>query len=401
MKQLNYILFTLVVVITWGMYSCSKMDDYLQYTGGQERLYTGKVDSVIIRSGKERVMVSGLLVSDPKITKVKIYWNTRNDSIILDIKRTAGVDTIRVPVALPEGNYNFEIFSFDNAGHSSVKVNASGASYGAVYQQSLFNRSVKRAEKVGNDVIIDWYNGEETSPFTQVVYTDSRNTEHVIRVTNETERTTLTDFKTMSKFTLQSYFLPDSMAIDTFTAEINAIGVNEDITALYLKNPGSPFARGDNGTGKWGLPKDWLYNTAVINQNSSQAGGWSTDGNPGGVLHFESKDWGGDGVTNGKIYQTFTLPEGNYMLEFYSDGGGSSSFVNANFVAAAGSVLPDITNLADVLAKYHWDQNGMGGTHSINFSLDKPTQVAVGWVVSTGTTSWMHINNIKLRITVQ
>lgn len=380
--------------------SCSKMDDYLKYTNGREMVYAGKVDSVKVRSGRERVVITGLLTSDPNITKVKIFYNQRQDSIVLNINRSLGVDTLNIPVSLPEGSHNFEIISYDNKGTSSVKVQVTGRSYGAVYQESLFNRALKSVEKLGNSVFINLYSGDVNSPFTRFTYTDLNDREKSIDVTNDSSRVVLKDYKSMTKFKMQTFFLPDTSAIDTFYAEPEMIGVSEDVTAFYIKNSGSPFLRSDNGTGKWGIPRDWLYTPNVLNQNGNTAGGWSTDAN--GVIHFESKDWSSDGLTNGKVYQTFMLAEGKYEMEYHSDGCGGD--INSNFVAARGNVLPDIDRLDDqnvVLAAYRSTQNNASGTRKIEFTLDQPAQVAVGWVVSTGSTSWLHFNYIKLRIVAE
>lgn len=382
--------------------SCSKMDDYLKYTGGKEMVYTGKVDSVKARSGRERVVITGLLTSDPNITRVKIFYNQRRDSILLDISRSLGVDTLNVPVSLPEGSHNFEIISYDSKGTPSVKVLVTGRSYGATYQESLFNRVIKNAEKQGNDVFINLYSGDVASPFTKFTYTDVNDKEKSVLVTNDSSRVVLKNYKSMSKFRMQTFFLPDTMAIDTFYAAPEMIAVSEDVTSFYIKNSGQPFLRSDNGTGKWGIIKDWLYTPNVLNQNGNTAGGWSTDGTPKGVIHFESKDWGGEGLTNGKIYQTFVLAEGKYEMEYYSDGCGGS--INSNFVVARGNVLPDIDKLDDqneVLRAYRSNENNTAGTHKIEFTLNQPVQVAVGWVVSTGSTTWLHFNYIKLRIVAE
>jgi len=379
--------------------SCSKMDDYLQYTEGREITYTGKVDSVLVRSGKERVVITGLLTSDPNITLVKIYYNQHQDSILIDIKRSTGVDTLNVPISLPEGSHNFEIISFDNKGHTSVKVLVTGRSYGAIYQETLFNRAVKNAEKVGDDAVIDLYNGDETSPFTKFTYTTNANEEKSVLVSNDSSQVVLKDFKSMSEVMMQTFFLPDSAAIDTFSAASEAVVIAEDVTPFYIKNAGNPFLRSDNGSGKWGVPKDWEYTPNVLNQDGSTAGGWSTDGNPSGVIHFESKDWGGEGLTNGKVYQHFDLAPGTYELSYYSDGAGGT--IDANLVAAKGDVIPDIGQLDNpetVLAYFHATQNNVTGTHSIHFTIEENTPVAVGWVVTTGSTTWLHFNWIKLRL---
>ncbi|WP_207534522.1 DUF4998 domain-containing protein [Desertivirga arenae] len=399
MKYSKYKLLIVLSLIFSGLVSCSKMDDYLKYTDGKDKLYTGKLDSVKIRSGRERVVVTGLLTSDPKVSRLKIAYNSSKDSVVMNIYRSAGVDTIKVPIALAEGTHSFEITTYDNQGNSSVTVRTTGRSYGNVYQQTLFNRAVKHIEKTGGDIAIDFYSADINSPFSRLTYTDINNQVRNIKVSNDDTRVTLKDFKSLTEVKLQSLFLPDSIAIDTFYAEPQFFRVSEDVTSIYLKNAGNPFQRAGNGSGKWDMPKDWLYNSNVLNQDGSRLGGWSWDNN--GVIHFESKDWGGDGVNNGKLYQTFTLPAGKYAFEVNKDAGGGS--INANFVVSKGAVIPDIDKLNDqtvVLGKYHWDENNTGGNPTVQIILNEPTQIAAGFVVSTGSYTWLRIKGLKLRLVV-
>jgi hypothetical protein len=376
------------------------MDDYLKYTDNKEIKYAGKLDSVRVLSGKNRVVINGLLTSDPNINLIKIFYNQRHDSILLDIKRSSGIDTINVPISLPEGSHNFEIIAFDNKGNSSVKVSATGRSYGPIYEETLFSRVIKNAEKNGNDATIDLYPAEETSPFSIVRYTNTQGASKSITVPKETTQVTLKDFKSMSKVSIQTFFLPDTAAIDTFSAPLGNIVVAEDVTSFYLKNAGTPIVRNDNGTGKWGTPKDWLYSANVLNQNNNTAGGWSTDA--GGTIHFESKDWGGEGLVNGKMYQKFNLAPGTYELTYFSDGSGGE--INSNFLAVKGSILPDINSLdgnSDILARYQANSSNVSGTKTITFSITETTPIAVGWVVTTGSSTWLHFNSIKLRLVGQ
>jgi hypothetical protein len=208
----------------------------------------------------------------------------------------------------------------------------------------------------------------------------------------------LANIKSNTKFTYQTYYLPEKLAIDTFKAEIQTIGVSEDITKTYLKNPGYPFLRGDAGTGKWGKPKDWLFNTAATNQDGGQGGGWSTDN--GGVIHFETKDWGGDGVTNGKVWQTFELPEGTYTLSFEVGNHNDNSF-SVEELVVKGTELPDIDNLGEPLAVFHGRPNALGAAgsiHKLTFTLNEPTTVSMGWVVSTGQYVYIQYRSVKLNV---
>ncbi len=395
MKNYNNILLCILASALLFASACRKMDDYLKYTGGKEISYTGRVDSVRILSGNGRVIVSGLLMSDPKISKLKIYWNNRTDSLTQDVSRSAGVDTVWIPITLPEGSYNFEIYTFDKEGNRSVAVNKSGASYGSIFQAGITNRPIKFAEKSGNDVKVEMYGGDSNSPFTRIIYTGTDDKTHVVDATGESASVLLKDYKSQTKFKYQSYFLPDTAAIDTFKANELTIVPQEDLTPIYLKNPGRYIVRGDNGTGKWGTAKDWLFNSAATNQDGGKGGGWSTD--DGGVIHFETKDWGGDGVNNGKVWQTFTLPAGTYNALFETGNYGGDSY-SVKEVIAEGSTLPDMNNLGSPLAIFHGDRNNLGGTHTLTFTLDKPTTISMGWVVNTGQYVYLQFRSVKLII---
>lgn len=381
----------MLAVILWA--SCSDMDEYLKYTGGKELIYTGKVDSVHVRSGNNRVVITGFLISDPKIVKVKIFWNTRADSLVMDIDRSDGVDTLEVPITLPEGRYNFEIITYDNTGNHSVTVNSSGTSYGDTYLGSLINRPIKNAEKVGNDVSVTLYSADETALFTKITYTDSDDQEHVLEVPTETTSLTLPNIKTATKFKYQTFYKPDKLAVDTFSSASQMIGVREDVTNVYIKNAGRPIVRGDAGTGKWGTPKDWQYNAAATNQNGGTGGGWSWDDS--GVFHFETQDWGGAGVSNGKVWQTFTLPEGDYTLSFETGNYGGGDYAVKEIVAV-GTTLPDIDNLGTPLAVFHGTPSNLGGTHSMSFTLDEPTTVSIGWAINTGQYVYLQFRTVRL-----
>jgi hypothetical protein len=394
MKNINKVLFLcLGVVLAIG--ACTDMDDYLKYTGGKDLIYTGKVDSVHVRAGANRVVITGLLISDPKITLLKAYWNTRQDSLIMNIERSVGVDSLSIPIDLPEGRYNFELITYDAEGNASVTVFSSGSSYGVTYQESLINRPIKAAEKTGDhQVEVEMYNGDETAIFTEVTYTNVDDEETVVRVPGDVPNVILPDIKNQTKFKYQTYYLPEELAIDTFRSEPQIIGVSEDITATYLKNPGYPFLRGDAGTGKWGTPKDWLFNAAATNQNGGQGGGWSWD--DGGVVHFETQDWGGSGVSNGKVWQTFELPEGTYTMSFETGNHGGGDYTVEELVVK-GTELPDIGNLGEPLAVFHGIPGGsLGGTHHLTFTLDEPTTISTGWVVSTGQYVYLQFRSVKL-----
>jgi hypothetical protein len=131
----------------------------------------------------------------------------------------------------------------------------------------------------------------------------------------------------------------------------------------------------------------------VLNQDGGKGGGWSWDNN--GCIHFEAKDYSGDGVNNGKVYQTITLPAGSYALDIETAGYGGT--FNANEIVAVANSLPDISNLGNPLAIYKGDQNNMGGVHTLSFTLATTTTITFGWVVSTQSYTYLQFKGVKLR----
>ena len=397
MKNIRLVLL-LCVGVALVIGACTDMDDYLKYTGGKDLIYTGKVDSVHVRAGRDRVVITGLLIADPKITQLKLYWHTRQDSLVMDIVRSEGVDSLSIPIQLPEGRYNFELITYDAVGNKSVTVFSSGASYGTLYQESLINRPVRAAQVWGEDSVkVNMYNSDETALYTEITYTTLDDEEKVIRVTAAVDSVYLPGIKPATRFKYQTYYLPEKLAIDTFMAVPQIIGVSEDITNTYLKNPGRPFLRGDGGNDKWGTPKDWLFNTAVLNQDGNTGGGWSSDDVPSGVIHFETEHWDGAGMNNGKVWQTFELPEGTYTLAIEVGNHNDNPFTIEELVVK-GTELPDIGNLGEPLAVFHARPGAINGTHKLTFTLDEPTVISVGWVVSTGQYVYVQYRSVRLSV---
>src|SRR5690349_2867051 len=126
-----YLTISLCIMAALG--ACRKMDDYKdKFLGEGSITYAGKIDSLKAHPGDGRIMLSGLLIADPKITELRIYWNNKNDSFVLPIKRTAGVDTVRpILTKIEEGVKTFTINTFDKLGNRSVDVTITGRIYGA------------------------------------------------------------------------------------------------------------------------------------------------------------------------------------------------------------------------------------------------------------------------------
>lgn len=217
-KNIFLQIFSLLAFLLVSISSCTQMDDYKDFIKNGEISYTGKIDSVIIYSGDERLLIQGLFISDPKIVNCRIFWNNKLDSVDIPVNRTDGIDTLRKIISLPENLYNFEIYTYDVLGNKSIPVYTIGRAYGTNYKASLNNRLINSAIVDGNNVKIEWRNIDKTlgAFANEVKYTDNSGVEHAIRINIDDSQTILEDYKVGTSFSSSTLYKPDSLCIDTF-----------------------------------------------------------------------------------------------------------------------------------------------------------------------------------------
>ena len=219
------------------MAACSKMDDYKDtFLTGGEIQYTGKADSVKFHSGYNRAQLSWLILSDPKVTRAKVYWNYRKDSAEINIQRTSGVDTIRLMINnLAEGTYNFEIFTYDKTGHSSIPATVTGKVYGERYEATLLNRGIDMGSSSVfpimppyHGAVLVWrsYNSTDGIISMQLKYKDEDNIEQTVVTPAEAASTMLMKYVPASTIEYRTLYKPDSLAIDTFYARPMTLQLN-------------------------------------------------------------------------------------------------------------------------------------------------------------------------------
>lgn len=218
MKIKQYINYSLLGLIVYCLSSCSKMDDtYKDFLKGGEILYLGKADSVKAYAGKNRIKIAWLLPGDPKVTGAVIYWNNKADSAKVTFPKPSLTDTISVMINnLAEKSYDFEIYTYDDLGHKSLKVNASANSYGDNYISTLYPRPVNTVVMDGSNGIVTWLGASSESIGIELNYTDNTKALRKIFIPSDSVKTTLAAYKPNSFFTYRSLYIPDTLSIDTF-----------------------------------------------------------------------------------------------------------------------------------------------------------------------------------------
>lgn len=217
-----------VVALSISLFSCAKNSDYTKYLESGEIRYAAKPEELKAYPGKERIKLEWTIVSDQNITKAKVYWRNKADSIELPITRGTGIDTISTVIPLSEGSYSFDVIHFHNDGVRSLAANVSSVSYGVGYESMLLNRGLRSYSwtPTNQGIILNWGTADATVIGTKVNYININNDPREFVVpgnalsANYTRlmRDTYLEYKTMYK--------PDTLSIDTFYSQINKILVN-------------------------------------------------------------------------------------------------------------------------------------------------------------------------------
>jgi len=219
-----------------------------QYLQDGEQVYVGKPDSVRVYPGKERALVR-YWTSDPKATKIVIYWNSRQDSLLIDIPDKQREEPVDVMITgLAEQNHTFELVTMNaQMGNRSIPLQATERVYSVNFQESLQNRRIrsavragdpKTAEFVGNALTINWLGEVEHSIKVNLRYTNSANEEVSVLVSPSESQTLITDYK--ENLSYRTFFKPDTAAIDTFYTEIVNAGGQVEIP---IAKPYADFSR--------------------------------------------------------------------------------------------------------------------------------------------------------------
>ena len=369
----------------------SNEDDYKKYTEDGEISYAGKLDSVKIFSGKNRIKLNALMSTDPQVTSYRVYWGNKKDSVVISVQENQiGNKISQIIENLEENTYNFEIRTFYDDGNSSIPVFAIGKVYGDRYQNSIINRPlVKKDLQISdNSAVVQFAPVDTTTGIidSELVYTDNNNeTKSFIIPAENTYPVVLNNFDQGNTFKYRSSFRPDPTSIDVFYTEFSVIEATVPITeAPYFRNASFPFKLLEIGTGRYGTPTDWIHNEGALNH-----GGFGVyDSNSGGGIFNLVSGYGGEpNIVNGKIYQKMRLPKGTYLYSVVTQANNYNGVNDQVYmVAALGDLLPDVKDVEISTQTLEFARlSGPAKTYTIEFTLtDDLTNIAIGLALTNG-----------------
>lgn len=203
-----------------------------KYLDEGPKIYLGKPDSVIVKSGYKQIRLIWENNADVKITETLITYNFGRDSVLIPFNRKEdGRQKDSLTIALEPGDYIFDIRNLNSSGNlrSLPVTGLNGKSYGDNYQLLLETRKFTTSiEK--NTLTIKWdYSVPYNCSHSIIRYVDrSQNTHQQVTrlIPNEEIKTTITGVETGDIIEVTSAYKPEQFFIDFIESPFMSIKID-------------------------------------------------------------------------------------------------------------------------------------------------------------------------------
>lgn len=217
-KVINRILSVCILPLLF-IVACSKKADYSEYLKQSEKVYPGRPDSIVVKSGYHKAQISSLLSSDPRVVKMRVFWNSRHDSLDVAVNKSdySKRKIIDIP-EITEGIYTFELITLDAMNHRSVASEKSGRVYGDFYLDGLINRVLKEKKIIDGHPALVWFTEtDKDSPINglSVTYPKAAGDSLTIFTKRQEDITVLLGAAPSGSVTVKTAYLPED-ALETF-----------------------------------------------------------------------------------------------------------------------------------------------------------------------------------------
>lgn len=190
---------------------------YKKFIGGSEIVYAGLAEEIATRSGNLRVQVEWKKSIDPSVASYTVYWNNNKDSAIIAATDINTDGIYRYIISdLPEYVQSFKMVSTNDRGGRSIgQIINSVRVFGPYYRSSLINQKLSSLRFFDADSVrLYFLKTDSTMLFSKIRYQRSDGRLDSIRF--EQDSVTLSSYLPGSRPTIQSYYMPEATAIDTF-----------------------------------------------------------------------------------------------------------------------------------------------------------------------------------------
>lgn len=410
MKQLlKYSISLLLISIITLFFGCEKGPDFQTYTYPAQKA-SGL--SPAIGFPRQNVTITGTNFDTLK-NAVKVWFGGILATTIISNNGTQIV--VQVPANAVSGKVSLQVWTTKNDSIGTFSVLSAPAISSVVSHGVAFNIALP-----GDTVYISGQNFL-TDPSKVMVDFNGTKADDIVSLTN-----TLLKVIAPSGYTMGNVNITFNGNFTITGGSSLAPGISPgDVSMIFLKNYMSPFTannmvkeQGFTGS-NWATPDYWILNSAAQNQINSGATvrcGGANYGKTGktniGELCLQAgwSDATGNVLTNGKMYQTTTLPSGTYRIDIQIVESGFSGYPNSSnmyLVVTDATTFPDLVSpgttptpaLASVGIQNGVSYNSTSGpVQSVTFTLSQSTKVSIGFVATMVANSYVRLNYLKINL---
>lgn len=280
----------LLAVFSLFIYACSEMDEYKKFVKDGEIIYASRPDSIQIFPGNGRVKIKMLVFNPIYIKEAVVEWNEGTGSKKFPLSLNAPVDSIEVFIDdLEEKSYLFDLYTIDNQGSRSIKVQKTGTTYGEKYRQSLFNRAITRMTGGGtvDSISISWGQVVAGNVGVVIEYLNKDGMTITDTIPPTVSKTIIRNWEPMGIFKYKTLFVPEKNAIDTFSTNILEVQLPDliEFKGEKLSKTGWTITDKSSEEPNEGVPNGLASSTIDDNLNTFWHTQWS-GGKPGYPHYF-------------------------------------------------------------------------------------------------------------------
>lgn len=145
-----YCVFTMAIIL----FSCADITDtQREFLDRGEENYVGVIDDLTVYGGKGRVVIEGkdtYLRNAKQCVVKRVNIEGESDERIFEIKDVLKDHTITMNIEnVPEGDYDFYVYTVDNYGNKSLELETFGSSYGDKYKRTASPLSIIKLSVAG------------------------------------------------------------------------------------------------------------------------------------------------------------------------------------------------------------------------------------------------------------
>ncbi len=217
MKKAIYVIFASLLAAC--LFSCMQQDDiYKEFVVPGGLKYPQKVDTLIVRSGYNKLEVLWPKTVDPSVVKARLFYNSGLDSLEVDM--ISVVDTARVILDnIPEGLYTFSLYTYDAQGNRSMAMEQSGQPYGEKYLSGRSPKEITYATMLTTEcAYFDFSPAVADLLYCEFQYTSTSGEEKTINLDPEATSIMVEDFKNGSPYRIRCIYKPNK-GVDTVAGE--------------------------------------------------------------------------------------------------------------------------------------------------------------------------------------